>query len=62
VSMVDELKARYPAVEISQHIPPMGILDNEPAIIRIEEFLQREKWHYILFAIGAPAVKSLPTV
>ncbi len=52
--MPQDLKARFPGVEIVQHIPPMGVLDNEPAIQQIEEFLRTDKWHYILFAIGAP--------
>jgi exopolysaccharide biosynthesis WecB/TagA/CpsF family protein len=52
--MLGELKARFPAVNLAQHIPPMGILENEPAIIAIEDFLKREPWHYIMFAIGAP--------
>jgi exopolysaccharide biosynthesis WecB/TagA/CpsF family protein len=52
--MSRELRARFPEVDLSQHIPPMGILENEPAIVRIEEFLEQDKWHYILFAIGAP--------
>lgn len=52
--MVGELKARFPAVELSQHIPPMDALKSEPAIAAIEEFLKGEQWHYILFAIGAP--------
>lgn len=52
--MLRELKARFPAVELSQHIPPMGTLESEPAISAIEEFLKGEQWHYILFAIGAP--------
>lgn len=53
-STLADLKARFPAVAVSQHIPPMGILANEPAIDRIEEFLRGERWNYILFAIGAP--------
>jgi exopolysaccharide biosynthesis WecB/TagA/CpsF family protein len=53
-SMPAALKARFPGVELDQHIPPMGVLANEPAIAAIEEFLKRRKWDYILFAIGAP--------
>jgi N-acetylglucosaminyldiphosphoundecaprenol N-acetyl-beta-D-mannosaminyltransferase len=53
-SMLADLRARFPEVDLSQHIPPMGVLDNEPAIARIEEFLKGGDWHYILFAIGAP--------
>ncbi|MFO6446922.1 WecB/TagA/CpsF family glycosyltransferase [Erythrobacter sp. NE805] len=53
-NMPRDLKARFPSVDVVQHIPPMGVLDNEPAIERIEEFLKSEQWEYILFAIGAP--------
>lgn len=54
-SMPAALKARFPGVELSQHIPIMGVLANEPAIAAIEEFLKHRKWDYILFAIGAPS-------
>jgi exopolysaccharide biosynthesis WecB/TagA/CpsF family protein len=52
--MPRDLKARYPSIDIIQHIPPMGVLNNEPAIERIAEFLNSEQWNYVLFAIGAP--------
>lgn len=53
-SMANDLKEQFPAVELSQHIPPMGILEKEHAIVEIEAFLKGGKWDYILFAIGAP--------
>lgn len=49
-----DLKAQFPAVMLSQHIPPMGVLDDEPAIARMADFLGGEDWHYILVTIGAP--------
>ena len=52
--MSAELNAKFPAVNVSQHIPPMGALKNERAILAVEEFLAGEQWHYILFALGAP--------
>lgn len=54
VEMLNDLRARYPKVDVSQHIPPMGILNNEAGIVAIEEFLERQQWNYILFAMGAP--------
>ncbi|MBU7581296.1 MAG: WecB/TagA/CpsF family glycosyltransferase [Porphyrobacter sp.] len=53
-SMPAALKARFPEVDLVQHIPPMGVLANEPAIAAIEAFLKGRRWDYILFAIGAP--------
>ncbi len=53
-AMLGELNARFPAVHVMQHIPPMGVLANEPAIAAIEEFVKSNTFNYILFAIGAP--------
>lgn len=52
--MFAELKARFPRIDLFQHIPPMGIMENEPGIVAIEQFLASEQWHYVLFAMGAP--------
>ena len=49
-----DLKEKFPAIVLSQHIPPMGVLDDEPAIDRIADFLRGEDWHYILVTIGSP--------
>lgn len=53
-AMLASLRSRYPAIRLAQHVPPMGVLGNEPAIARIEEFLKTDRWHYIFFIIGAP--------
>jgi exopolysaccharide biosynthesis WecB/TagA/CpsF family protein len=52
--MLKNLKERFPAIRLAQHIPPMGILGKEAAIVEIEEFLKSKRWHYIFFIIGAP--------
>lgn len=53
-AMLDELNQQFPAVRLSQHIPPMGVLDNESAIQAIEAFIGGHAFDYIFFAIGAP--------
>lgn len=53
-AMLAELNARFPAVHMMQHIPPMGVLANEPAIAAIVDFIKLNMFNYILFAIGAP--------
>lgn len=53
-AMVDDLRQRYPAIALSQHVPPMGVLDSETAIRDIERFILEQPFDYILFAIGAP--------
>lgn len=52
--MLAELNRRFPAIRLSQHIPPMGVLDNEAAIEAIEAFISGQAFEYIFFAIGAP--------
>lgn len=53
-AMLASLRARYPAINLAQHVPPMGILGKEAAIVEIEEFLKTREWHYIFFIMGAP--------
>lgn len=53
-AMLAELNARFLSVQIIQHIPPMGLLANEPAIETIITFIKLHKFNYILFAVGAP--------
>jgi len=53
-AMLNELILRFPAIRLAQHIPPMGVLDNEAAIQDIEKFVTSNSFDYIFFAIGAP--------
>lgn len=53
-AMVDELTESFPSVQMAQHIPPMGILNEEQAIQEIEDFIANRSFDYIFFAIGAP--------
>lgn len=53
-AMVPELHERFPAVRIIQHQPPMGVLKNLRAIDEIIAFIEQERAHYVLLAIGAP--------
>lgn len=53
-AMLDELTRRFPAIQLAQHIPPMGVLHNEAAIEGIEKFVTSNAFDYIFFAIGAP--------
>lgn len=49
-----ELQARFPDIELVQHIPPMGVLKNQHAADEIEVFIAANPCHYVLLAIGAP--------
>ena len=53
-AMVPELRERFPAIEIVQHQPPMGVLGNEHAREEIIRFIEQERAHYVMLAIGAP--------
>lgn len=49
-----ELHARFPDIDLVQHIPPMGVLTNQHAADDIEAFIAANLCHYVLLAIGAP--------
>ncbi len=49
-----ELHARFPDIDLVQHIPPMGVLKNQHAADEIEAFIAANPCHYVLLAIGAP--------
>lgn len=53
-AMVRELRERFPAIEIVQHQPPMGVLRDERAIEEIIRFIEQERANYVMLAIGAP--------
>ncbi|MBY6218111.1 WecB/TagA/CpsF family glycosyltransferase [Qipengyuania aquimaris] len=53
-AMPGELRSRFPAIDIVQHIPPMRILQKPEAIDEIEKFFAKAQADYALFAIGAP--------
>jgi N-acetylglucosaminyldiphosphoundecaprenol N-acetyl-beta-D-mannosaminyltransferase len=52
--MLLELDRKYPGIELAQHIPPMGVLQNQKAAEDIADFLAASPSHYVLFAIGSP--------
>ncbi|MXP44627.1 WecB/TagA/CpsF family glycosyltransferase [Allopontixanthobacter sediminis] len=52
--MVPELLARFPSLEVVQHQPPMGVLQNRDAVKDIIAFIDQERSDFILLAIGAP--------
>lgn len=49
-----ELYERFPAIEIVQHQPPMGVLRDPCAIEEIVHFIEQARAHYVMLAIGAP--------
>jgi exopolysaccharide biosynthesis WecB/TagA/CpsF family protein len=53
-AMLPELRARFPEINLVQHIPPMGVLRNARAAYEVEEFVASASCHYALFAFGAP--------
>ncbi|MGQ3100403.1 MAG: WecB/TagA/CpsF family glycosyltransferase [Sphingopyxis solisilvae] len=53
-AMARELRERFPAIEIVQHQPPMGVLHDTHAIEEIIGFIEQERAHYVMLAIGAP--------
>lgn len=51
---IPALEQCFPGPEYIQHIPPMGVLGNEQAMLDIVNFITSRRAHVTLFAIGAP--------
>jgi N-acetylglucosaminyldiphosphoundecaprenol N-acetyl-beta-D-mannosaminyltransferase len=53
-AMLPQLRARFPEINLVQHVPPMGVLKKPDAAKRIETFLSTALCDYALFTFGAP--------
>jgi exopolysaccharide biosynthesis WecB/TagA/CpsF family protein len=53
-AMLDELRARYPAVRFSQHCPPMGLMRDPAARKAAAEFIAREQARFTFICVGSP--------
>ena len=53
-SCIDELKARFPSVNIVHHQPPMGLRSNAAARRAAAEFVASSKPRFALVAVGSP--------
>lgn len=51
---IERLQKAFAGPVYIQHIPPMGVLNNQPAIDDTVRFLSNSDANVILFAIGAP--------
>lgn len=52
--MITDLERIYSGPDYVQHIPPMGVLGNQPATEAVIKFVEDERADFTLFAIGAP--------
>jgi len=51
---VTKLSERYPGIEVLQHIPPMGLLNNQGARQAVIAFARGANARFILLAVGSP--------
>ena len=56
---VGELAARCPGTEIVQHIPPMGLLRNAPALAEAAAFAVASGGRFVFLAVGSPQQELL---
>ena len=57
--MLDQLRALRPALDIVQHIPPMGMLKNPEAMTAAEAFVRDAKARFTLLAVAMPQQEIL---
>ncbi len=48
------LQTSHPGVDFVQHIPPMGMLSNEPAMDSAAHFIRDSSAKYVFIAVGSP--------
>ncbi|VXC85348.1 WecB/TagA/CpsF family glycosyltransferase [Sphingomonas sp. 8AM] len=53
------LRARYPALDLVQHIPPMGMLRNPAALAAAAAFGRDSAARFLLLAVGSPQQEVL---
>jgi N-acetylglucosaminyldiphosphoundecaprenol N-acetyl-beta-D-mannosaminyltransferase len=51
---VAELKTTYPALQVTQHMPPMGMVGNDAAMDAAARFIVALDSRFIFVAVGAP--------
>ena len=54
VDSVADLKATYPKLHVTQHMPPMGMLASEAAIDAAAAFIASADCRFIFVAVGSP--------
>lgn len=53
-AMLDDLRARYPAVRFAHHCPPMGLMRNPAARRAAAEFIAGEQARFSFICVGSP--------
>lgn len=58
-ALLAALRARYPGLDLIQHIPPMGMLQNPTAIEAAVTFGRDSRARFLLLAVGSPQQEVL---
>lgn len=58
-ALLGALRARFPALDIVQHVPPMGMLRNPAALAAAVAFGRESRARFLLIAVGSPQQELL---
>lgn len=58
-AVLDELRRTQPEVHFLQHVPPMGLLTNRPALMDAARFIAENPVRFCLLAVGTPQQEIL---
>ena len=53
-ALLEGLRARYPALDFVQHLPPMGLVRNSAARQQAAAFIARQRSRFTFIAVGSP--------
>lgn len=57
--VVEQMRIKYPRLQIRAHVPPYGILDNPVELQRCVDFVVQEKADFVFLAIGSPQSEKI---
>jgi N-acetylglucosaminyldiphosphoundecaprenol N-acetyl-beta-D-mannosaminyltransferase len=58
-AMLRELRDRYSGVVFEQHIPPMGLRDNDVAMAKAAAFVEAQRARFVFIGVGSPQQEML---
>lgn len=54
-----DLRAAYPRLDIRAHVPPAGLWNDDAAMLKCVEFVERERGRFTFIAVGSPQSEKM---
>lgn len=57
--VVEEMRGKFPRLDIRAHVPPFGVLDNPAELQRCVDFVAEARNDFVFLAIGSPQSEKI---